>query len=51
MELTYPPELLPVASSDDDAEVVVCTGECERPDKGPCARCQMIYESNREISN
>jgi hypothetical protein len=27
MSVTYPPELLPIASPDDEAEVIVCDGD------------------------
>jgi hypothetical protein len=48
MAITYPPEMLPIAGPDDDAEVIVMGGiqECEhRPKKAAldssvwCTRC------------
>lgn len=38
--ITYPPEMLPIADADDEAEVVICCGgtACERGDACPHAR-------------
>ena len=42
-DITYPPELLPVAAEDDDVEIVVCLGPpaCNGG-AGPCERCKVI---------
>lgn len=48
-DITYPPEMLPVADPDDDVAVIVCHGppRCTRDGEGPCPLCMRFDNEDR----